>query len=799
MKHSNRKLRIGTLQLVFFLLLAAFIEPSFGQGNGCANLNFDQGTFTNWVGYTGNYNTCCPNQGIVSGRHTIITTSTTDPNTCGGLTTLPPGVPFAAKLGNDNVGAEAERLRYDLTVDLSNNLFLYRYAVVLEDPGHSPNDQPKFDLRILDANGNVVDPICGQYSVTSAPGLPGWNSCGSTIWKDWTTVGLDLSPLIGQQITIEFSTYDCDLGGHYGYAYIAASCGSSVINVNYCIGDTTVLLSAPDGFSGYVWSSGATTQSTVSQNPISGSTYSVTMTTVNGCASVLNTTVSPTIVTSDFSLSGACADEATFSDQTTVVNGTVSNWHWDFGDGTPALSGVQNPIHSYSAPGTYMVSLISETDYGCPDTIEKTITILESPIADYSANATCANQPITFSNNSQYNSGTLSSIWDFDDGTSSTAASPNHVFTSAGTYEVILIVTSNQTGCSDTVSQTLTLTDRPVPTFDPLPDLCESDPPIDLLPFTQSSQTGVSAFSGPGVINSTFDPAQNGGGTFMLSYTITSDLNGCDSTAQQTITVLPDPQPSFSSLPVLCIDAAPIDLLQYINPGTTDPNFAFSGPGVNGFEFDPLVSGVGIHSLSAFVENDLTKCSASITANIEVVDLPQISVPSQIQVCFNHSEFQLNEAQPIGGTYISSELKPGFVFDPKSLNGDVYSITYQYTDANNCTNEEVFEILIERDDCLCEVYIPNAFTPTGDLLNDSFQPSSTCSYIEYDMKIYNRWGELVFQSNDANTFWDGTHNGEESATGVYVYELTYIGDYHTGFMVPNTSTQVLRGQVTLIR
>src|SRR5687768_5117909 len=162
MTHTLQKIA----SLCFLGILLTFGSNSVnGQSTYCVNADFEMGNFTNWQGFTGS---CCPiavvPSGIVPGRHTIMSAPGIDPNTCGGLQILPAFAGgFVCRLGNDNVNAEAEQLEYDLSVDSNNALFVYRFAVVLEDPGHSSFDQPRFNIRVLDSLGVVVDPICGQY------------------------------------------------------------------------------------------------------------------------------------------------------------------------------------------------------------------------------------------------------------------------------------------------------------------------------------------------------------------------------------------------------------------------------------------------------------------------------------------------------------------------------------------------------------------------------------------------------------------------------------------------------------
>lgn len=72
------------------------------------------------------------------------------------------------------------------------------------------------------------------------------------------------------------------------------------------------------------------------------------------------------------------------------------------------------------------------------------------------------------------------------------------------------------------------------------------------------------------------------------------------------------------------------------------------------------------------------------------------------------------------------------------------------------------------------LFVPNAFTPNGDGLNDAFGAKGN-GIIEYNIQIFNRWGELVFESNDINGQWDGTYKGEKAEMGAYAYNITAYG------------------------
>jgi gliding motility-associated-like protein len=278
--------------LTFVGIVALLIsQPINAQ---CENTDFGYGNFTNWNGYTG---MCCGapinTPGIVQGRHTIITESTWDPYTNDSVPTMPPvgSGAYSVRLGNDQVGSEAESLERPFLVTSDNRLFVYQYALILQDPeGHPPIDKPKFEVRVFDEDGNIVNPPeCGYYQVTAGPETDNWGQNGDVRYKNWSTVGIDLSDYIGTEVTIQFTVQDCGWGGHFGYAYLDASCGYLDIEViGFCEGNTSVTLIAPGGFDAYYWPhSGETTQTVVIPMPEVGDSIEVAVTNQSGCATTI--------------------------------------------------------------------------------------------------------------------------------------------------------------------------------------------------------------------------------------------------------------------------------------------------------------------------------------------------------------------------------------------------------------------------------------------------------------------------------------------------------------------------------
>ena len=196
-------------------------------------------------------------------RHTLhVNPKEYDPRTNNKLKTVPEGTLASVRLGNWNNGSEAESITYDLLVDSANQgILIVKYAVVLEEPGHE--EEPEFVMQVLDANGNLIDPDCGQahfaYSDAKDAGwnmedIPDPNYGGTThvAWKNWTTVGVNLMKYDGQHIKVRFITMDCNWSGHFGYAYFTLDCVSAHIKTENCGNDPYLECIAPDGFA-YAW------------------------------------------------------------------------------------------------------------------------------------------------------------------------------------------------------------------------------------------------------------------------------------------------------------------------------------------------------------------------------------------------------------------------------------------------------------------------------------------------------------------------------------------------------------------
>lgn len=547
----------------------------------CTNMDFETATFTGWTGATGdnNLSSLGPLQNIVPGfasttqdalisdclaRHTIMSTASgTDP--CGLFPTVAPGGNYSVRLGNSCANYQGEILEQTFTVAPGNTSFTYQYAVVLNDGGHSAGEQPYFKIEMFDQSGNLVP--CSQYYVEASGTIPGFLPCGvGTFYKPWTTVNIDLSSFVTANVTIRFTVAGCIYAGHYGYAYVDASCLPYTIALSdsLCQG-SSITLTAPAGAQSYNWTNGAPpgpsigTGQSVTVN--AAGNYYVELISVTGCTTYLNVNVGlypqPTAAfTPQFP---PCSPNYTFQNNSTISSGSLS-YQWDFGD--PALTNdtsvVTSPVFNYPTSGTYTVTLIVTSANGCADTLTQTVNPGNGGLALFQAPDVCVGAQTNFTDQS---TGPANWSWHFGEPSSgpndsSNVQNPNHTYSSPGTYTVTLIAGTSP--CPSTYTATVVVNPLPTPAFI-YNQICGGQTvnftSTSTIATTDTIGTYAWDFGDPASAGNNTSGIQNPSHTFTASgtYTVTlivTSTNGCPSTTTQVLTVGPSPVAQFTATTV---------------------------------------------------------------------------------------------------------------------------------------------------------------------------------------------------------------------------------------------------------
>lgn len=176
-------------------------------------------------------------------------------------------------------------------------------------------------------------------------------------------------------------------------------------------------------------------------------------------------------------------------------------------------------------------------------------------------------------------------------------------------------------------------------------------------------------------------------------------------------------------------------------------------------------------------------CSYTTDININYYDTLRTGLDKIVEICIDDS--------------ISLDAGPEFISYKWSNGSNQQSIIANkqgkyyvtVTNINQCSAIDSIEILFKDCD-LPEIFIPNAFTPNGDMKNDQFKIEEK-TYSKFDLQIFNRWGEKVFESKESSQGWNGKYNGLDCASGVYAYILVIESTMNI--------QSVYKGDITLLR
>jgi gliding motility-associated-like protein len=199
-----------------------------------------------------------------------------------------------------------------------------------------------------------------------------------------------------------------------------------------------------------------------------------------------------------------------------------------------------------------------------------------------------------------------------------------------------------------------------------------------------------------------------------------------------------------------------------------------------------LPSGTIVNTSGTYIDtiNNVNGCDSIITTNLIVTQLPTISLGKDTTLCNNESITVDITTRNANYSWNDNTIAPVRTINEKGI----YIATVSLPPC-----ELVKDTLIVSA-CQCDVFIPNAFSPNGDMKNDIFKPTFKCITPpdNYILKIFNRWGEEIFYTKLQDDGWDGTYRFVTQDIGTYMYYLKYID--------PNTNKETIyTGEISLIR
>ena len=440
---------------------------------------------------------------------------------------------------------------------------------------------------------------------------------------------------------------------------------------------------------------------------------------------------------------------------------------WNFGDqasGANNTSTILNPTHTFSAPGSYNISFTASGPCNAPATFTNSINVLS--VTDSFQNVSCFGDSNGYINVYVTGGfGEYSFIW--NNGSFSSSISN----LGAGTY-IVTVSESESCNVPDTIiitqPQLLLLTDSvKQPT-------CAGGGVNGSILVTVSGGATPYHFTWTGGSS-----AQNLTGLSPGNYALLLiDKNGCRDSLSANI--IPVSQISVSAITdsAYCGESNGAAHL-VVNGGVAPITYGWT-PSVSD---SSSASGLATGQYEVTI-TDATGCAITDTISVYgknvVLQYPNLGIdtficPGNEKIALNAGVFQSYFWQD------SSTLQHYNVVD----SGTFWVVV---TDSNGCKTSDTINV---AQKCNNKLVVPSAFTPNGDGKNDVFKPLSIDAPVKYAMHIYNRWGELVFESNNIATGWDGNFKGKPQPSGTFIYyiQYTFTGQKEKG----------LEGAVELLR
>lgn len=460
----------------------------------------------------------------------------------------------------------------------------------------------------------------------------------------------------------------------------------------------------------------------------------------------------------DFSYAGQCQKvPVQFTDLTTATYGVSSKWEWNFGDlaSTTNTSNIKNPTHTYNSTGTYTVSLIVETDKGCIDTLQKTITILDKP-------------PLTVPND------TLICIIDTLQlnavGTGSFFWSPNYNINNVNINNPLVspdVTTTYQVRLTDpfgcVVTDSVKVNVKSFVTLFAGNDttICTTDSVLlqlnsDALYYLWTPATGL---NNPTIQNPKAAPLVT------TTYHVVGSIGKC--IAQDDITITPVPYPAANAGPdeTICLGQSAQLNASGGSIYSWSPAAFLSATNIpNPVSVNPIDNVRYIVTV-----RDVLGCPKPVkdTMLLTVANIIADAGPRDTSVVLGQP-LQLNASGSINYAWTPTTwLSNPAISNPIALPQN--DIEYVVRVSNNFGCFDTDSIRVHVFKIKPDLYVPNAFTPNGDGNNDIFKPIPIGMKSVDIFRVYNRWGQMLYSGTGNGAGWDGTFGGKGQETATYVW------------------------------
>ena len=481
--------------------------------------------------------------------------------------------------------------------------------------------------------------------------------------------------------------------------------------------------------------------------------------------------------TPGFTVTGSCYQSPfSFKDNTYVKYGSISSWSWDFGDLTSStdVSTIANPTYQYPTPGTATVLLTVSSSKGCIDTVSKVVTINGKPdiFLPFKDTLICSIDSLPLIVQS---SSAPSITWT----PAYNIINPNSANPIVYPKDTtVYTVTVQDKGCIDSATITVNVLDYITVMLPTDTTICKTDS-FRLSPVTY----GLGYLWSPAIaLSSVSVKYPMAAPTSDITYTITANLGKCQARASENIHVVAYPQANAGIDTTICFAGTAI-----LNGSIVGSSFTWSPVAglSNGTTLQPTAQPL-ITTSYILTVMDTLGCPKPFRDTVVVNVLPKIvlSAGNDTAIVVNQP-LQLNavttDKDQLTYNWVpASWLNNAAINNPIAIisSSSVDSVIYVVTATNTigCFATDNIKVIVYKT--MPDIFMPNAFTPNGDGVNDVIRPVLVgISNLEY-FKVFNRWGQMVFSTTQNAKGWDGSIGGKIQDPGTFVFVVQ--GKDYTG-------------------
>jgi gliding motility-associated-like protein len=478
-----------------------------------------------------------------------------------------------------------------------------------------------------------------------------------------------------------------------------------------------------------------------------------------------------------------------FNQSSTNPGGLSMNHRWYYGNGDSLINSTTGQV-SYLTPGTYNVSLVSSTNLGnCRDTSIKSFVVHPMPDASIQVNDNeqCfENNSFEFASTSTVSSGTIATTnWKFGDNTTSNLPDPIKSYFRSDSFRVSLIVLSNF-GCLDSTFTKAYVNAMPIANFDINPKIsCFKNNSIRIINRSSISRgliTEHKFYYGNGDSTDVQNPPNYSyleSGDYQILHKVVSN-KGCEDTTSRFVYIRPNPELDFSVDPVCLKDSSIFINNSTIASGDIISWKWFFGNGRTSNAFEPKFKyrDTGSFDIRLVAVTDQGCVDTLFITNAALVfPNPKANFTyDKIRSWENEVDIRYRDLSTDAITWnwnfasmgTSTEQNPTLFYND-TLTQLTRLIVSNIYDCKDTSTQNIFIL----PDVI--YYIPTAFSPNDDNINETFKPIGLAYALEYKFIVFNRWGEKLFETNNPKNGWNGKFNDKIVEQGLYFFRMEFIG------------------------